>query len=162
MPKIFVYAFIALFLCMSCTKKSDQTTSEVKAKSVRIVILDPGHFHAALVQKTAYEDVDSTVHVYAPAGNDLNFYLDRIKGYNTRSDAPTNWNEQVYTGADFFEKMISEKKGNVVVLSGNNKKKTEYILTSLQNQFNVLADKPMAIDRKGFDQLKQAFEIAQK
>jgi predicted dehydrogenase len=134
----------------------------MKAKSVRLVILDPGHFHAALVQKTAYEDVDSTVHVYAPAGKDLNFYLDRIKGYNTRSDAPTNWNEQVYTGGDFFEKMISEKKGNVVVLSGNNKKKTEYILTSLQNQFNVLADKPMAIDRKGYDQLKQAFEIARE
>ena len=162
MPKIFIYACITLFLCISCTKKPDQSTSEMKTKSVRLVILDPGHFHAALVQKTAYEDVDSTVQVYAPKGNDLNYYLDRIKGYNTRSDSPTNWNEQVYTGEDFFEKMIAEKKGNVVVLSGNNKKKTEYILTSLQNQFNVLADKPMAIDRKGFDQLKRAFEIAQE
>ncbi len=47
-----------------------------------------------------------------------------------------------------------------VVLSGNNKKKTEYILTSLKNQFNVLADKPMVIDSKGFQQLKEAFEVA--
>ncbi len=162
MSKFFISVGIALLLCMSCTKKSDQSTSEMKTKSVRLVTLDPRHFHAALVQKTAYEDVDSTVHVYAPEGNDLNYYLDRITGYNTRTDSPTNWNEQVYSGDDFFEKMISEKKGNVVVLSGNNKKKTEYILTSLQNQFNVLADKPMAIDHKGFDQLKQAFEIAQK
>ena len=130
--------------------------------NVQLVTLDPGHFHAALVQKTLYDDVDSTVHVYAPEGNDLNWHLDRIKAYNTRSDDPTDWNEQVYTGEDFFEKMIAEKKGNVVVLSGNNKKKTEYILTSLQNQFNVLADKPMVIDSKGFEQLKQAFEIAAK
>ena len=32
--------------------------------------------------------------------------------------------------------------------------------TSLQNQFNVLADKPMVIDSKGFQQLKEAFEVA--
>ena len=51
--------------------------------------------------------------------------------------------------------MISEKKGNVVVLSGNNQKKTEYILQSLQNGFNVLADKPMVIDSKGFDHLRK-------
>ena len=65
---------------------------------------------------------------YAPEGSDLKLHLDRINGFNTRAESPTNWNEQVYTGNDFFEKMISEKKGNVVVLSGNNKKKTEYIL----------------------------------
>ena len=48
------------------------------------------------------------------------------------------------------------------MLAGNNQKKTEYILKSLQNGFNVLADKPMAIDSKGFEQLKQAFDIAAK
>jgi predicted dehydrogenase len=37
--------------------------------------------------------------------------------------------------------MIAEKKGNVVVLSGNNAKKTEYILKALEAGFNVLADK---------------------
>ena len=61
-----------------------------------------------------------------------------------------------------FEKMIAEKKGNVVVLSGNNHKKSEYILRSLENGFNVFADKPMVIDSKGFEQLKQAFDIAAK
>jgi len=56
--------------------------------------------------------------------------------------------------------MIAEKKGNVVVLAGNNQKKTEYILESLKNGFNVLADKPMVINSLGFEQLKQAFETA--
>lgn len=162
MQKIILPAFITFALCMSCQTKTEQPVAETKKKPVQLVTLDPGHFHAALVQKSVYEDVDSTVYVYAPEGNDLTLHLKRIEGYNTRPDSPTNWNEQVYSGNDFFEKMISEKKGNVVVLSGNNKKKTEYIVTSLENQFNVLADKPMVIDSKGFQQLKKAFDVAAK
>ena len=145
---------------MSCATKTEQPPSAYVPKPVQLVTLDPGHFHAALVQKTGYPEVDSTVYVYAPEGSDLKLHLDRVKAFNTRPESPTNWNEQVYTGTDFFEKMIAEKKGNVVVLSGNNKKKTEYILTSLKNQFNVLADKPMVIDSKGFQELKEAFEVA--
>lgn len=141
---------------MSCQsdKKND--------KPVHLITLDPGHFHAALVQKTMYDDVDSVVHVYAPDGIDLKWHLGRIDAYNTRSESPTHWKEEVYTGNDFFEKMIAGKKGNVVVLSGNNQKKTDYILQSLQNGLHVFADKPMVIDSKGFDQLKEAFSVAAK
>ena len=131
-------------------------------KPVRLLTLDPGHFHAALVQKTMYADVDPAVHVYAPASTDLAAHLDRIAAYNNRKEQPTRWKEEVYSGADFFQKMLAEKKGNVVVLSGNNQKKAEYILGSLKGGFNVLADKPMAIDEKGFEQLKQAFAAAEK
>jgi predicted dehydrogenase len=162
MQRFLFLSWVVLCLCISCTKKTSESESGSQAKPVKLVTLDPGHFHAALVQKTNYADVDSSVYVYAPAGNDLQWHLDRIKAYNTRQDSPTNWNEQIYTGEDFFAKMIAEKKGNVVILAGNNKKKTEYILTSLENQFNVLADKPMAIDSKGFRQLKEAFAAAAK
>jgi len=137
-----------------------KTSLEVKSKTVHLITLDPGHFHAALVQKIMYDDVDSVVHVYASPGPDLQLHLERIKGYNTRADQPTHWNEEVYAGKDFFEKMIEEKKGNVVVLAGNNQKKTEYILKSLEAGFNVLADKPMAINKEGFEILKKAFETA--
>ena len=82
---------------------------------VKLITLDPGHFHAALVQKSMYDDVDSIVHVYAPAGNDLQLHLDRINAFNTRADNPTHWKEEVYTGSDYFEKMLAEKKGNTVV-----------------------------------------------
>ncbi len=131
-------------------------------KPVRLITLDPGHFHAALVQKTMYADVDPTVHVYAPAGPDLPLHLNRIKAYNSRPQSPTTWQQDVYTGPDFFEKMLSEKKGNVVVLAGNNQKKTDYILQSLQAGFHLLADKPMAITTKNFETLKQAFAVAEK
>ena len=38
---------------------------------VHLITLDPGHFHAALVQKFMYANVDPEVHVYAPDGDDL-------------------------------------------------------------------------------------------
>lgn len=154
------FAIVLSVVFMSCN--NNETKKEETTKAFRLVTLDPGHFHAALVQKSMYDDVDSVVHVYAPEGNDLQLHLNRIKTYNDRAEQPTHWKEEIYTGNDFFEKMIAEKKGNVVMLSGNNKKKTEYILKSLQNGFNVLADKPMVIDGKGFEELKEAFDVAAK
>lgn len=157
-----IIAICLLAIVMSCTTQSDQSSSTPEERKVRLITLDPGHFHAALVQKTEYPNVDSTVHVYAPEGSDLQLHLDRIKSFNTRPESPTEWNEVVYAGQDFFEKMIAEKKGNVVVLSGNNRKKTEYIFESLQNGLDVLADKPMVIDSRGYDLLKEAFATAKE
>jgi predicted dehydrogenase len=131
-------------------------------KQYRLVTLEPGHFHAALVQKSMYLQIDPDVHIYAPQGPELNAYLALIDGYNKRSIDPTNWNEIVYTGSNCFGKMLSEKAGNLLVLAGNNKNKTDYILQSVKAGFNVLADKPMAIDPKGFEKLKEAFAIAAK
>lgn len=76
----------------------------------RIITLDPGHFHAALVQKTMLAGLNPEAQIYAPAGEDLNQHLQRINSYNTRKDAPTSWKTNTYTGSDYFEKMISEKK----------------------------------------------------
>jgi len=132
------------------------------SKEIKLITLDPGHFHAALVQKSMYPNVDSTVHVYAPEGMGLQNHLRLIEQYNTRSQDPTAWKEQVYTGEDFLKKMFDEKAGNVVVIAGNNKKKTEYIKQALDAGFNVLADKPLAIDAKGFRLLEEAFSTAQK
>ncbi len=145
-----------LILLTSCTTPDNKETSA----SVRLITVDPGHFHAALVQKSMYDNVDSVVRVYAPNGADVELHLKRIEGFNTRADNPTHWKEEVYYGSDFFEKMISEKAGNVVVLSGNNQKKTEYISKSLEAGFHVLADKPMIINNTDFETLKQSFEKA--
>ena len=127
---------------------------------VRLITVDPGHFHAALVQKSMYPGVDSNVQVYAPLGSDLQMHLNKITAYNSAKLAPTHWNEIVYTGTDFFKKMVQERKGNVVVLAGNNQLKTDYILQSVQAGFNVFSDKPMAINTEGFEKLKKAFQIA--
>jgi predicted dehydrogenase len=58
--------------------------------------------------------------------------------------------------------MLNDKKGNVVVLAGNNREKTEYIKEAINAGLNVLADKPMAINTDDFDQLVQTFESASR
>jgi quercetin dioxygenase-like cupin family protein/predicted dehydrogenase len=135
-------------------------TMAAAPKPVRLITLDPGHFHAALVQKSMYNDIDSVVHVYAPAGPDVQSHLDKINAYNTREKSPTHWVECVYTGPDYLQKMIADKAGNTVILAGNNREKTDYILQSLQAGFHVLGDKPMVIDDQGFTLLRQAFDTA--
>jgi predicted dehydrogenase len=146
---------------MGATLLSFTALSQVKnTAKVKLIALDPGHFHAALVQKTTLNDVDGDVHVYAPAGPDLQSHLSKIDAYNSRAQDPTKWDEVVYAGNDFFNKMIAEKKGNVVVMAGNNQKKTEYIKRSITAGFNVLGDKPMAIDNQHFEMLKSAFAEA--
>lgn len=129
---------------------------------IRLITLDPGHFHAGLVQKLMYPQVSPVVHVYAPEGPDLKEHLDRIQSFNTRADNPTRWDEQVYTGRDFLERMVREKAGNVVVVAGNNLRKTEYIDRSVRAGFNVLADKPMAINAREFKLLQRDFDRAAK
>lgn len=126
----------------------------------RIMTLDPGHFHAALVQKRMFPDVAKQVHVYAPKGSDLQQHLARIESFNSRSENPTSWQTKVYVGDDFLEKMLAEKPGNVVVLAGNNGAKTRYILESVKAGLNVLSDKPMAITPKDFELLQEAYAIA--
>ena len=91
----------------------------------RLITLDPGHFHSALVQKSMYPDVSPIVHVYAPEGDELRQHVARIDSYNARADKPTDWDLRVYTGADFLERMLSERNGNIVVIAGNNARKTE-------------------------------------
>ena len=142
------------------TAKSE--TLMEKTYEVKLITVDPGHFHAALVQKIMYDQVSPEVHVYAPQGPDYLQHLERIKSYNSRQANPTSWKEKVYTGPDFFEKMISDKAGNVVVLSGNNRKKAEYITKSINAGLNVLADKPMIISPEDFPALEAAFTTARE
>lgn len=154
-------SLLSIGLVMMATA-CNETKQEASTAAVKLITLDPGHFHAALVQKSMYPQVDSNVYVYAPKGPDVQMHLDKINGYNNDATKPTHWKEVLYTGDDYFDKMLAEKKGNVVVLAGNNRLKTDYILKSVQAGFNVFADKPMAINGKGFEELKEAFETAKK
>lgn len=164
-PVLLLLAGFTLASCGSGGSKNQSAKSEIpvqKSYDVKLITVDPGHFHAALVQKSMYEKVSPDVHVYAPEGEDYQQHLGRIKSYNTRAVDPASWNEIVYTGPDFFQKMLSEKAGNVVILSGNNNKKAEYISRSIDAGFNVLADKPMIIRPEDFPALEKSFETAKQ
>ena len=109
---------------------------------VRLMTLDPGHFHAALVQKEMYPGVDPVVHVYAPLGPDLLGHLHRISSFNHRTERPTAWRLEVHAGPDSTRRMLDERPGNVVVISGRNRGKIDRILQSVNAGVHVLADKP--------------------
>jgi hypothetical protein len=160
---IITFLFIITFFVASLTTCQGQGQAQAQMQNqapIRLITLDPGHFHAALVQKSMYGDIDPVVHVYAPVGPDVQSHLDRIKAYNSREKDPTHWVEKLYTGDDFLFKMISGKAGNTVILAGNNLRKTSYILESLKAGFHVLGDKPMVIDDRAFTNLQQAFDTA--
>jgi predicted dehydrogenase len=162
-----IILLISALMISGCQQGSDKDASSSNASNgqeIKLITLAPAHFHAALVQKIMYPGIDSVVHVYAPKGLGLTEQLNYIKQYNSRADDPTHWDEKVYEGEDYLQKMLDENKGaknTVVVLAGNNQLKTEYIKKSVDNSLNVLADKPMAINTDGFEMLKQAFQDAQ-
>ncbi|MFT3994143.1 MAG: putative oxidoreductase C-terminal domain-containing protein [Dysgonomonas sp.] len=148
---------------ISCKKEQAVSSHFTGAEGeVKLITIDPGHFHAALVQKNMYKQVSPEVYVYAPEGKDIDLHLQRIDGFNTRSENPTKWIENVYIGADYLTKMTVEKKGNVMVTAGNNSKKTEYIKAAVDAGINVLSDKPMVINSQNFELLKQAFDKAKE
>ena len=130
------------------------------APSVRLMTADPGHFHAALIQKEMYPDVAPRVDVYAPLGPDLLEHLKRVSSFNTRGERPTSWQVEVHTGPDFFERMLRERPGNVVVLSGRNRPKIERIVSSVAGGLNVLADKPWILASADLEKLDAALADA--
>jgi predicted dehydrogenase len=127
---------------------------------IKLVTLDPGHFHAALIQKEMYPEVAKRSTVYAPLGFDVTDYLQRIARFNLRGENPTSWEIDVHTGPDFLERMIAERPGNVVVLSGRNRRKIDLIQASVNAGLNVLADKPWIIRAADMPKLEETLTEA--
>jgi predicted dehydrogenase len=127
---------------------------------IRLMTLDPGHFHAGLVQKEMYPGVAPRVDVYAPLGPDLLEHLNRIAAFNRRAERPTAWQLEVHTGPDFFERMLRERPGNAVVLSGRNRGKIDRILASVRSGLHVLADKPWILTSEDFPKVDAALAEA--
>ena len=147
-------------VAMSAEPGPDAAPKERKA--VRIVTLDPGHFHAALVHRESYAEVDDVVHVYAPLGLDLGDHLKRVARFNTRSADPTRWRLEVHTGPDYLQRMTRERAGNVVVISGRNRGKIDSVRGSLDAGFNALVDKPWILRSEDLPKLEEALAAARK
>jgi predicted dehydrogenase len=162
--KQILMALLVSLLLLSCAGrggdgKDQQSTFTGEAGEIELIVLAPGHFHASLLQKSEMEQVNKQVHIYSQEENaGLAQYLSAIESFNAREAAPTAWESTVYTGSDYLERMLSDHKGNVVILAGNNRDKTEYILASIDAGLNVLSDKPMAINQSDFHLLEAAYE----
>lgn len=148
----------SLLLIIGCVQPKEETMAD--KRKITFMSLDPGHFHAALIHKSMYPHVDSTVYVFAPPGDELKDYLGRIDNYNSQPQNQTAWKIEAYVGTDFLDKMISQKPGNVMVVAGKNDQKIDYIMAAIQNGIHVYADKPLVINREGYGKLREAFVLA--
>jgi predicted dehydrogenase len=126
----------------------------------QLIIADPGHFHAALLQKQMYPGLASRVSVYAKLGPDVLDYLKRISLFNSRKENPTCWQLDVHLSDDAIAEMLRERPGNIVVFAGPNRSKIDGILASLAAGLNVLADKPWIISSSEMPKLEEALALA--
>lgn len=99
-----------LFYSLSIVLLAGCASFKDRPARIELVTLDPGHFHAAVVQKKSYPDVSDKVYVYAPEGEDLKMHLERIDGYNQRDELPTSWCTEIYAGDDFLEKWFGRRR----------------------------------------------------
>jgi predicted dehydrogenase len=67
---------------------------------------------------------------------------------------------KVYCADDYLERFVADRAGDLVVIAGNNRRKAEYLARAVEAGFDVLGDKPMAIDRAGFAALERTFANA--
>ena len=164
-------ASLAAAVCGCCCEKSscakDCAGKRKAVSEVKFVTLDPGHFHAALVQNRPYEGVAQDVRVFAPKGADLESHLNLVNAFNSRKDNPTSWREVVYSAPDFFEKFLAfgktvDPSQHVVILAGRNNVKPDYYLAAVKAGFNVLSDKPMAITPEAFEKFAEAARLAEE
>jgi predicted dehydrogenase len=125
-----------------------------------LVVVDPGHFHATLVQRQMYPGLSPRVRVHAPLGPDLIDYLSRIARYNRQPEAPTDWRLDVDAGPDFLARMRDEPPGGVAIFSGRNRGKIERIIAALEAGLHVLADKPAIIEPADLPRLDTALALA--
>ncbi len=133
-----------------------------ESRPVRLIILNPGHFHATLVLKTSYSQVSPEVHVFAPDGPEVQDHVHRVEGFNRREQDPTTWRQEICKGPDYLERMLRRRPGNVVVVAGNNRRKTQYIHESIRSGLNVLSDKPMCVSHEAWKVLERAFSTAEE
>lgn len=153
----------ALLASAACTLAAAPAGGVADASAdLRLVILDPGHFHAALFQKEMLPGIAPRVHVYAPCGPDLTAHLGRVFAFNQRAENPTRWEHEVHASDDCMARLIAERPGNLVVLSGNNRGKIQRMEALVRAGMHTLADKPWIIEPEEFAALERTQRLARE
>ncbi len=150
------------FGCASQDKPADAAKQAADGLH-RFVVIEPGHFHAALVFKRAsYDGISPEVKIYAPVDEDFTDHMARVTPFNNREDNPADWRYHVYLGDDFEDVLFRDHFGDIAVLSGKNNQKIDTIKACVDSGFNVLSDKPWLIDPDKFDTLKYVLDTAEE
>ncbi|MBT5082652.1 MAG: hypothetical protein HOK21_08870 [Rhodospirillaceae bacterium] len=129
-------------------------------KAHTILIYDPGHFHAALLFAQRNSRVARCIHLYAPPGPEVEKFIALIDGFNSRAEAPTNWQLECHIGADSLDAMMAERQGEIVVLAGRNGPRLALMHRLHDAGFQVLADKPWLTNSDALPHLNAITEAA--
>src|SRR5690606_29278679 len=93
----------------------------------KLIVLSPEHPHGVYIQQTFSNFLDKEVSVYAASkANIQDSYLNRIERFNKKSKKQDAWRLHIYTGADYLEKMLQEKNGDIALIASNNQLKSTY------------------------------------
>lgn len=120
----------------------------------RLVVVNPGHFHAALSLREAHPGLDDEVRVYAEDGPDLAAFLALVESFNARGQRPTRWRLAVHRGPDWLERAVAERAGDLAVLAGKSDAKMAAARRLLDAGFHVFCDKPVLIEDAGLALLR--------
>ncbi len=154
---------IVCFTWIAWWMLSGNAIAQVKSARSTLVVLNPAHPHGAQLQQKLKHLLHKDVYVYAPVNNDLKAnYLNPIDRYNASDTTGEAWQVHTYIGDDYLQRMLRDKKGDLVIIASNNRSKAGYILKAAEAGFDVIADKPMALTSSDFDTLRAAFSEADK
>jgi len=128
---------------------------------MRLIVLDPGHFHATLLQKDMYPELAPRVSVYSPLGTELMDYLYRVSLFNSRSENPTQWELDIHCSSHSFDELLRDRAGDIVVFTGRNRGKIDRMLSTMSAGLHVLADKPWIISSDEMPKLERALDLAE-
>lgn len=130
------------------------------AQKFTLVIVNPGHFHAALTLRERHPLINDDIHVFAEDGPDVDHFVDLVHAFNERAVNPTRWTLYVYRGADFLEKLLAQRPGQVAIVAGRNSEKMLLIHLLHARGFHVLGDKPWVIESTQIGLLREVIASA--
>lgn len=153
---------LVLFCVLLARGDWSSQAGEAAAGEVRLITLAPEHFHAALFHKEMLPGVSRRASIYAPLGPELIAHLNRMAVFNRRKENPTRWELEIYAGPDFLDRMLQERRGNAVILSGRGRGKIEMIRACVENGLHVLGDKPWILDSADLSKVEDVLNAAEK
>lgn len=119
-----------------------------------LVVVNPGHFHAALTLRKRHPLLSDEVYVYAEDGPDLKDFLHLVDSFNRRKSEPTSWRLHIYRGADYLDALLRELAGDVAIVCGRNNTKLRTMRRLHEAGLHVLGDKSWLIDASQLDLVK--------
>jgi predicted dehydrogenase len=115
----------------------------------KLMVLEPGHFHAALTLRERHPLVSDEITLYVAAGpgegdagRDAAEFLGLVEAFNRRPQRPTAWKPVVRAGPEPLARLLAERPGDVVILAGRNDRKMALVRALHDAGLHVLADKP--------------------